>query len=60
MVMARKNKTPEQIVREVVHGKPARRVRAKTTADLEFEKMLADYKVNGAAHLASARAKMGK
>jgi hypothetical protein len=59
--MARKQKTPEQIIREIVHGKPvrARRVRVKTAADLEFEKMLADYKVNGAEHLASARKKMG-
>lgn len=58
--MARKTKTSEQIVREIVRGKPVRRTRVKTVADLEFEKMLADFKVNGAAHLASAKAKMSK
>ena len=58
--MARKSKSPEQIVREIVHGKPVRAKRTKTVADVEFEKMLADFKVNGAAHLASARAKMAK
>jgi hypothetical protein len=46
-------------MRKVLRPK-TRRVRVKTAADLEFEKMLADYKVNGAEHLASAKAKMGK
>jgi len=57
---SKRAKTAEQIVREIVHGKPARKPRSKTVAQVEYEKMLADWKVNGAAHLASAQAKMGK
>lgn len=53
----RKDKTPEQIIREIVHPKP-RRVRVKSAEQLEYERMLADYKLNGAEHLASAKAKM--
>lgn len=59
MSMARKTKTVEQVVRETVHGKPARKVRVKSADQVAFEKMMADYKVNGAEHLASARKKMG-
>ena len=58
--MARKQKTAEQTVRETVFGKPVRAKRAKTEADIWFEKMNADFKLNGVAHLASANAKMGK
>lgn len=54
-----KTKTAERIIRDIVQGKPARRARAKSAMQVEYEKMLADYKVNGAAHLASGRAKMG-
>lgn len=61
--MARKQTTDRafaQAFRKALKGKPVRHVRAKTVADLEFEKMLADFKVNGAEHLASARKKMGQ
>lgn len=60
MGMARKNKTVEQVVRETVFGKPVRAKRVKTEADIWFEQMSADFVKNGAEHLASVRAKMGK
>ncbi len=61
--MARKTTPDREFAkawRKVMNPKPARRVRAKSAADLEFEKLLADYVENGAAHLASAKAKMSK
>lgn len=56
----RKAKTVEQVVRDVVHGKPARRVHSKSAADIWYEQMLADHKASGGEHLASAKAKLGK
>jgi hypothetical protein len=56
--VARKNKTVEQVVRESAFGKPARRARTKSAADVWYEQMLAEHKTNGAEHLASAKAKI--
>lgn len=49
----------DKIVAQAFRAPKPRRVREKSALQLEYEKMLSDYKVNGAAHLASARAKMG-
>lgn len=53
------NKVVAQAMRKVLKPK-VRRQRVKTEADVWFEQMKAEYKVNGAEHLASAKAKMGK
>lgn len=37
-----------------------RRTRCKSEADVWYEKMLAEFKVNGSVHLDSAKEKMGK
>jgi hypothetical protein len=58
--MARKNKTTEQIVRDIVNPKPARVRKGKTEADVWFEQMKADFVKNGAEHLASAVKKIAK
>lgn len=56
----KKTKTAEQIIREAIAGKPARRPRrAKTAADVWFEQMKADFVQHGAEHLKSAREKLG-
>lgn len=57
--MAKRIKTPEQIVREIVHAKP-KAPRRKSAVQAWYEQALAEYKTNGAEHLASALAKMGK
>lgn len=54
----RKAKTVEQVVRDVVRGKPARKVRTKSEADVWYKKMLAEYVADGGKALASAKAKM--
>jgi hypothetical protein len=48
-----------QAMRKVLRPK-VRRTRVKTEADVWFEQMKADFVQNGAEHLASAKAKMGK
>jgi hypothetical protein len=53
------DKVVAQAMRKVLKTK-VRRQRVKTEADVWFEKMKADFKVNGAEHLASAKAKMGE
>jgi hypothetical protein len=60
MDMSRKNKTAEQIVRDIVNPKPARVRKGKSAADVWFEQMKADFVKNGAEHLASAAKKLGK
>lgn len=47
-------------MRKVLKPRAPRKKRAKTEADVWWDKMFADYKKNGAAHLESARAKMKK
>ena len=53
------DKVVSDAMRKVLKPRSPRRKRAKTEADVRFEEMLADYKKNGAAHLASARKKLG-
>ena len=48
----------DKVVAKAMRGKPVRRRRGKSEADLWFEQMKADFVKNGAEHLASAKAKL--
>jgi len=52
-----KPKSPEAIIRAIVHPKP-RRQRVKSEADVWYEQMKADWDQKGTEHLASAQAKI--
>lgn len=56
--MSRKTKTPEQIIREIVNPKPPRRKKAKSEADLWYEKMLKEHVTSKGEHLKTALAKI--
>ncbi len=58
MATIKEQKKAARQIRQAFQGKPARKVRAKSAADVWFEKMKAE--VDLPAALASARAKMGK
>lgn len=63
MTTIKERKKTAREIRAAFQGKPARRVRVKTAEhvemDAEFDRLMAEHKLNGAAHLASAKAKMG-
>lgn len=58
--MTRKAKTPEQVVRDIIRPKPARKKRGKSEADLWYETMLKEHVASKGEHLKSALAKLKK
>lgn len=60
MTTIKEQKKMARELRQAFQGKPARVPRrAKSDADVWFERMKADFAQNGTEHLASAKAKMG-